>query len=139
MKKYTITGSPVRLVNGVLGLTEDQAKPRLHNLNALKKKGTFEIVQPVVFKAGEVIGFDGDIPKSLAKLMESDDASKKNAEALEMMEEAVRLRSAAEDLRPNTENDDLSDETKADAEAEIARLTAEAENLEVQAKVLTES
>ena len=139
MKKYTITGSPVRLVNGVLGLTEDQAKPRLHNLNALKKKGIFEIVQPVVFKAGEAIGFDGDIPKSLAQLMESTDANKKNAEASEMMEEAVRLRSAAEDLRPNTENDDLSDETKADAEAEIARLTAEAENLEVQAKVLTES
>jgi len=140
MKKFTIIGSPVRLNGGVLGLTEGQAKPRLHHLKAQKKKGTFEIIQPVVFKVGEVIRFDGDIPKSLAKLMESDDASKKDdlAAAAEMTERAARLRSAAEDLRPNTENDDLSDETKADAEAEIARLIAEAENLEAQAKALTE-
>ncbi len=108
MKKYTITGSPVRLVGGVLGLTEKQAAPRLHHLKPLKKKGLFEIVQPVVFKVGEVIGFDGDIPKSQAKLMVSD-ADKEQSEAdLEAQKEAERL--AAE---------------QAAAEAEAARIAAE--------------
>ncbi len=111
MNKYTITGSPVRLVGGVLGLTEKQAAPRLHNLKALKKKGLFEIVQPVVFKAGEVIGFDGDIPKSQANLMESVDANKQKSEAeLEAQKEAERLAS----------------EQTAD-EAEAARIAAEEE------------
>lgn len=107
MKKYTITGSPVRLNGGVLGLTEKQATPRLHNLEALKKKGTFEIIQPVVFKAGEVIGFDGDIPKSQAKLMESADAGKEKSEA---DTEAERL---------------AAEQAAAEAEAEAARIAAE--------------
>jgi len=94
MNKFTITGSPVRLVGGVLGLTEKQAQPRLHNLKAQKKKGTFEIIEPVVFKAGEVIGFDGDIPKSLAKLMESDDESNQKSEA-EMEAERLAAEEAA--------------------------------------------
>lgn len=140
MNKFTIIGSPVRLNGGVLGLTEGQAKPRLHHLKAQKKKGTFEIIQPVVFKVGEVIRFDGDIPKSLAKLMESDDASKKDdlAAAIEMTEQAAQLRSEADRIKSETAADDVAEEVMADAEVEIARLIDEAENLEAQAKALTE-
>ena len=57
MKTYTVNQS-LTIQSGILQLTKEQAKPRMHNLNALN------------FKAGEVFGYDGDLPKSVASLAE---------------------------------------------------------------------
>ncbi|WP_396957737.1 hypothetical protein [Nitrosomonas sp.] len=69
MEQYTAT-RPVTLQSGVLGLTEQQAVARLHNLDRLDD-GKFRIVEPVQFKAGESFAYDGDLPKSLAARIET--------------------------------------------------------------------
>lgn len=67
MNIYTTT-EPVTLTGGILELDADQARRRLHNLRKLDD-GRFEIVRAVNFKAGETFGFDGDVPKAVAKSM----------------------------------------------------------------------
>ena len=51
-----------------LGLTEEQAQGRLQvkQIKALKEKGKFEILTQAQFKAGEVIGIEGDISEIIA-------------------------------------------------------------------------
>ena len=68
MKTYTIHRA-VTLISGLLKLTPGQVKSRTHNLKA-KDKGLFEIVNPVCFKAGEVIGYDGLLSKDTAEIKE---------------------------------------------------------------------
>lgn len=82
MDKYTVTAVSARLSSGVLELTKEQAAPRLHNLKS-QGKGLFEVVNPVEFKRGEVIGYDGDLPKALGDKLEVEEkaASKKRAAA----------------------------------------------------------
>lgn len=69
MEQYIAT-RPVTLQFGVIGLTEQQAMARLHNLDRLDN-GKFRIVQPVQFKAGESFEYDGELPKSLAAQIET--------------------------------------------------------------------
>lgn len=69
MDKYTITARSVRFASGLLELTDEQARTRLPKLRALDKM-RFEIIQPVEFKRGETIGYEGDLPKSFADRME---------------------------------------------------------------------
>jgi hypothetical protein len=80
--KYAVTARVLELGHGVIGLSDAQAKLRQH---ALKKvgKGRFEILAPVQFKAGEVLEFDGDLPKSLVTKLEPEltEKEKKAAEA----------------------------------------------------------
>lgn len=57
MKIYKVV-TPVKLVQGLILLTDDQAKARLHCLRKTSKKGVFEIMQEVTFKAGEIIGLE---------------------------------------------------------------------------------
>jgi hypothetical protein len=64
MTKYEVTAT-ARIHAGVLALTTEQAAARAHNLKALGN-GRFEVVHPVEFKAGEVIAYEGDLPKVLA-------------------------------------------------------------------------
>lgn len=80
MNKYTITGRSVRLTSGLLELTDEQSRTRLPKLKALSKT-RFEIVQAVEFKRGETIGYEGDLPKSLADRMESGNAGKKKSKS----------------------------------------------------------
>lgn len=82
MDKYTITGRAVRLTSGLLELNEEQSRTRLPKLRALSKT-RFEIVQAVEFKRGETIGYEGDLPKSLADRMEdkSGNAGKKKSKS----------------------------------------------------------
>lgn len=68
MKRY-IVNQPVTLHSGVLELSESQAEVRAHNLVPLGG-GRFQIVATVQFKGGESFGFDGDLPKALAALLE---------------------------------------------------------------------
>ena len=83
MSKYIVTAR-LRLVCGVLTLSADQANPRAHALKPLGKN-RFEIINPVEFKVGEEIGYEGDLPKSLADNLTSaadaDKAAKKAADA----------------------------------------------------------
>ena len=66
----TVSGAPLILQRGVLELAPDQAAPRAHALRPVGKvsageRGLFEIRGEVHFKAGERVGFVGDIPKAL--------------------------------------------------------------------------
>lgn len=82
--KYIVTDQPARIASGVLILTDEQASRRMHNLKSLGKK-RYEIFKPVVFKIGEEIGYEGDLPKGMAINLtaksEADAAAKKAAEA----------------------------------------------------------
>lgn len=58
---HLVTGRVLRLTAGIIQLTREQAKTRLHNLNPLKEektKGIYSIVKPVEFIRGETIGID---------------------------------------------------------------------------------
>ena len=59
----------------VLGLSKAQAAARRH---AIKPRGgdRYETTAPVEFKAGEVFEYVGDLPKSLAAVIEQADRSK---------------------------------------------------------------
>ena len=69
MNKYLITGRAARITSGILELTAAQANARAHHLELLQD-GRFKIITTVEFKQGEVIGYEGDLPKALAALME---------------------------------------------------------------------
>lgn len=73
MKKYEVVGRSVAFAAGRLALSEGQAAVRAH---ALRHVGSsvYEVVQPVEFKQGEVIGYDGEVNKTLAPVIESVDS-----------------------------------------------------------------
>jgi len=130
MKKYMILTLITIQEGSILNLTKIQVRKRSH---ALKKTGkNWLVIAPVQFKRGETIGFEGDLPKNLAHIVERTDGKK--PQVSEMMEQAAQLRSSADELKLKAEADGVTDEAKADAEADIARLTAEAETLETEAK-----
>ena len=79
MNKYQVTEA-VSIYTGLLELTEAQAKPRMHNLNHVQNN-VYMVMQPVMFKAGEVIGYDGELPKAMLMQMENLDAPKPKAKA----------------------------------------------------------
>lgn len=64
MAKYKIL-APLTFGDGEISLTEAQAARRKHALTPLAK-GRYKIVQPVQFKAGELIDYDGVLPKHMA-------------------------------------------------------------------------
>ena len=53
-------------MGAVVGLTEEQAAPRAHGLRSVGA-GRYEVTRTVQFKAGEVIEYDGILPKNLAE------------------------------------------------------------------------
>ena len=58
MKKYQVN-TPVKFFSGEIELAEKQAAKRSHCLAPVKgKKGVFEILSMVQFKAGEVVGLN---------------------------------------------------------------------------------
>lgn len=85
MKKY-IVNQAITLRSGVLELCGSQAASRAHKLVSLGD-GRYQIQADVQFKAGERIGFDGDLPRALAALMEPEQPlvkqpSKKKADSV---------------------------------------------------------
>lgn len=61
MSQYEVTQGPLTLAPGiVVRLNEQQAALRQHALKK-RKDGAYEVLQPVQFKNGEVLGFD-EIP-----------------------------------------------------------------------------
>ena len=66
MKKYQITSAYVNFNSGTIELTEDQYRRRRHALKHIKGN-KYEIVKPTGFKQGELVGYDGEVNKSLLK------------------------------------------------------------------------
>lgn len=64
------TTQTVELFTGKVGLTRAQADRRPGALKPLKKKGWYEILRPVQFKAGERIRLAG-VPKGLRQAFEA--------------------------------------------------------------------
>lgn len=65
---YTVTAPAARLAAGILELTPAQAAARKHALKPVSGN-KYAITAPVEFKQGEVIGYGGDLPKSLAGVL----------------------------------------------------------------------
>lgn len=68
MQRYLVA-APLSLHAGeLLELTPEQAAPRLaaRALAAMPREGVYEVQTQVQFKAGEVIGYAGIVPKALA-------------------------------------------------------------------------
>lgn len=75
MEKYLIVATATFGAGLRLGLSKEQAAARA---NALKEvgKGVYVAQQPVQFKAGETVGIDGDLPKSLGEAVSAPKAKK---------------------------------------------------------------
>ena len=68
MDKFLIV-SPATFPAGTrLGLSQEQAAARIAALEEAGK-GVYVALQPVQFKAGEVIGMAGEMPKALGELI----------------------------------------------------------------------
>lgn len=123
MQNYSIEQA-ITLKSGVIELSAAQFARRKH-MQALKliSKGKYEIIKPVSFKAGEVIGFEGDLPKALASVMvdeaeaevkktkskkaEVKAAEKSEAEAKAGQEEKFQVLGAEIKALPAAELDDI--------------------------------
>ena len=79
MNKYQVNEA-VSIHAGLLELTEAQAKPRMHNLERVENN-VYMVMQPVMFKSGEVIGYDGELSKAMLMQLENLDAPKPKAKA----------------------------------------------------------
>lgn len=60
IETYTVAENKFRVNSGEIRLNKKQALPRMHNLRALRQPGMYEVVKPVEFKSGEVIGLPAD-------------------------------------------------------------------------------
>jgi hypothetical protein len=78
MKKFSISKAVTFTEGTVLGLTPEQAAPRAHALRELEE-GVFVVEQPVQFKIGEVIGYEGELPRAIATALEDADAKPEDA------------------------------------------------------------
>lgn len=67
MKKIILALAASFGPGSVLGLTDAQAAPRSQSLNVIRK-GIYEVVGPVQFKAGEEVAIDGELPKHLEQV-----------------------------------------------------------------------
>ena len=79
MMDVYIINSPAEIPAGsVLSLTEGQAVPRRAVLKPLGE-GVYEATGALSFKAGERIGYQGDLPKSWADKLEPEGGVKPKA------------------------------------------------------------
>ena len=68
MREYQTTGT-VRVNSGYIGLDKRQADARAGNINSVSgKKGLYEVVRPIEFKAGEKIRLEKPDKATLAKM-----------------------------------------------------------------------
>jgi hypothetical protein len=89
--KFTNT---IELFTGRIGLTKKQAARRPGCLEMVKK-GEFEIVKPVQFKAGEAIRLP-EIPKPFIHLLDEKSAEKIQAMAESEMRERIEAEAKAQ-------------------------------------------
>ena len=73
MKNYKVIGIITRLTAGLVKISGDQIRRRIHNLKKVGD-GEYEIVNPIEFKNGEVFGHDGDLSKVPSVIVMGDEA-----------------------------------------------------------------
>lgn len=64
MKTYKVIGACASFMSGVLRLTEEQYQARRHALNPVGGV-LYQVVQPTGFKQGEILGYEGEVNKTL--------------------------------------------------------------------------
>ncbi|MDA8122250.1 MAG: hypothetical protein M0Z38_06765 [Deltaproteobacteria bacterium] len=83
MKYFRVIALSAGFSSGRLSLSADQFASRRHALVPTKEKGVFRILQPVQFKRGEEIGFDGEVNKILLQDLSPVEANPKTVEGTE--------------------------------------------------------
>lgn len=76
MQKYLATSPLTMSAGAVLAMSPGQAARRVQSIKRMPD-GNYLVERPVMFKAGEVFGYDGDLPKSVAKSAEKQRAEPK--------------------------------------------------------------
>jgi hypothetical protein len=112
----TVVGFPA---GADLGLSKEQAALRGHCIAAHpKRKGWYTTTGPLQFKVGEHFLYDGDMPKSMASMVEPADkpTSKAEQEAKAKSDREAREKAAAIEA---------ADAAVADAEVALARAGSE--------------
>ncbi|MEX3009001.1 hypothetical protein [Hoeflea sp. TYP-13] len=74
MNIYTVTDPRGAQIGAgtIVKLSKEQSAPRTHVLRTVDEKtGVFEAQKPLEFKAGEVIGVAGTVPKTLVPKIET--------------------------------------------------------------------
>ncbi len=111
MKRYQVTGRHIALHSDTVELTRAQAEPRLGQLagHTLAKahakasaksdvRAAYGIVGEVHFKVGEVLGYDGDVPKAWGDVLVDLDAAEAAAAQAAAAEAALEAERAANAL-----------------------------------------
>ncbi len=126
-KQYEVTGIKVAFGPGIaLGLTDEQAQPRLSCLKKIPKglyAGLYQVTAPVEFKQGEVIGLDTEVPKSFIHKLAPIDAADSDPQGFKIRHKGSG-RYDVVDAKGVLVTDRLL--SKEDAEALAGKLTAEA-------------
>jgi hypothetical protein len=91
MNKYIVT-KPITLHAGVVRLTKEQVRGRMHKLEPVGKD-SYRILASNQFKAGEEIGYEGDLPKNMAENLTTKE--KIEAEAKKAAAEADKAKAKA--------------------------------------------
>lgn len=94
MNKYVVT-NPVTLRSGVVRLTKEQASKRAHALEPAGKD-CYHILGQIQFKDGEEIGYEGDLPKSMADNLTTKEAAEAAAKKAAAEAEKAASKSAKE-------------------------------------------
>jgi len=69
MNKYEAIDA-IKVSDGIVELDESQAKRRKNFIEKITPgKPDFKVKKPFEFKAGEVFGYDGELPKSANKIV----------------------------------------------------------------------
>ena len=114
MKTYEVVSDALEIHTGQLRLSAKQYATRRHALTETKKAGIYDVKGPVQFKRGEHVGIPGELPKSIAVLVEDIEKPKKpetkaeakareeaEAKAKEEAEKAEAAKKAAEQAAAN--------------------------------------
>jgi len=90
MKEYKVNGKKFSISSGIVRLTHEQAKNRLHNLKLVGNHNDdlndYNVVNPIEFKQGEIFCCTTAIPKSLSNfivLTENEAEAEASTEAAE--------------------------------------------------------
>lgn len=73
MNRYRTVAVQTTINHGRVALRPEQAAMRSHAIQATDEQDVYEVLGPINFKAGEVIGWDGELPKGMAETMVAED------------------------------------------------------------------
>lgn len=94
MKSVMTTSAVTLPAGGRVELTASQAASRKHSLRRVRADkagaGTYEILAPVQFKAGERFGYDADLPKAMADVLIDPARAAAQARERELLEQRAR-------------------------------------------------